>query len=142
MGDLKRRNPKLRVAVTAMLYDGLSKAGKFTPFVFDSDSLEDADRTVLSVAKATAAAPMYFDASQMKDGALFYDGAMFACNPSAWGLVLAATKVKIESIMLISVGTGNPDLPPPEKPVGDGFFEQAVSRLGGFYKDTKKYLFT
>lgn len=63
MGDLKRRNPKLRVAVTAMLYDGESKAGKFTPFIFDSDNPEDADRTVLSVAKATAAAPMYFDAS-------------------------------------------------------------------------------
>lgn len=78
----------------------------------------------------------------MKDGSLFYDGAMFACNPSAWGLVLAATKVKIESIMLISVGTGNPDLPAPEKPVGDGFFESAVSRLGGYYKDTKKFLFT
>ncbi len=143
MGDLRRRNPNIRAAVTAMLYDGKSTKGKFTPFVFDSENPDDADRTLMSVARATSAAPMYFDAAEMKDGALFYDGATFACNPSAWGLVLAATKVKIESIMLISVGTGNPDMPPPSKISDDqGFFESAVSRLNDYYKDTKKFLLT
>jgi len=35
-----------------------------------------------------------------------YDGAIYANNPAAYGLAIAALKVPLEDIVLISVGTG------------------------------------
>lgn len=110
MGQLKDINPNLRVCITAILYDGQSKGGKFTPVIFDNESDEDKDRTVLAVGRATSAAPTYFEASKMEDGKLYYDGGAYANNPSAWGVVLAATKVKLDCVRLISVGTGFQDI--------------------------------
>ncbi len=89
MGDLRKKNPHIRAAALVIEYDGKGEQGKFTPRVIDSDNPEDADKTLLEVAKATAAAPTYFDGVRMNDGKLYHDGAIFACNPSAWGIVLA-----------------------------------------------------
>lgn len=117
LGQLRERNPNLRVCITAILYDGKSTKGKFTPVIFDSESEVDKNRTVLSVGRATSAAPTYFDGSKMEDGKIYYDGGAFANNPSSWGLVLATTKVKIDCIRLISIGTGYADPEPiPIKP--------------------------
>jgi len=135
---LRERNPNLRVCITATLYDPNGKKGKFTPVVFDSENEADKNRTVLGVGRATSAAPTYFEGSKMEEGKIYYDGGCFANDPSSWGLVLASTKVKLDSVRLVSVGTGYAD-PEPEstKPPEDeeaGYLESAWSSLNGYVK--------
>jgi patatin-like phospholipase/acyl hydrolase len=109
--------------------------------VFDSESPEDSDKTILAVGRATSAAPTFFEGSRMQDNKIYYDGACYANNPSAWGLVLATTKVKLDSVMLISVGTGYADLQPiVEEPKDEGYFASAMNMLGDFWESSKKYL--
>ena len=109
LGMLRERNPNLRVCITATLYDPNGKQGKFTPVVFDSENEADKNRTVLGVGRATSAAPTYFEGSKMEEGKIYYDGGCFANDPSSWGVVLATTKVKLDSVRLVSVGTGYAD---------------------------------
>jgi len=35
---------------------------------------------------------------------------LFANNPAGWGLLLATTKVKIENVRMLSIGTSYPEL--------------------------------
>lgn len=114
-------NPQLRVCITTMEYlDGKQNKGgpTFTPRIFDSENLNDAHYSLVTVGRATSAAPTYFRPvvlpEETKEGKtvqkMFIDGGVFCNNPAGWGFVLAGTKVKGENVRIVSVGTGEAEI--------------------------------
>lgn len=69
MGDLVKRNPRLRTCITAVNYSFDEKAGgpSFTPRIFDTLNVEDHDNFLLEIGRATSAAPTYFKPSTISD---------------------------------------------------------------------------
>lgn len=114
LGKIRENNPGLRVCITSILYNG-KDSSKFTPVIFDTENEQHANKTVLAVGRATSAAPTYFEGSKIDGDKVYFDGGCYANNPSAWGLILALTKVKIDSIRVISIGTGYLDPQPKAK---------------------------
>eukprot|EP00347_Sterkiella_histriomuscorum_P019897 403339893 len=117
--DLKDVNPHLRVCLVSCVMNLDDVNGpSFSPRIFDTENPNDYDKTVMSVARATSAAPTFFRPSKVLDTSpdgektfrTFIDGGVFANNPAGWGLALAAQKIKAENIRMLSVGTGYPKL--------------------------------
>lgn len=69
IADLVAKNPRLRTCITAVNYHFDEKEGgpSFTPRIFDTLNHDDHDITILSVARATSAAPTYFKPSTVTD---------------------------------------------------------------------------
>ncbi|CDW88500.1 patatin-like phospholipase family protein [Stylonychia lemnae] len=144
LGDLKQRNSRVRLLLTAVnQHRDLLNGPMFSPRIFDTENEDDLNKTIISVARATSAAPTFFKPSNVSDKIpetlvnktplqeeldvkenfsetnpverQFIDGGLFANNPAAWGLALASTKIKIENIRMLSIGTSYPRLKTPQE---------------------------
>jgi len=96
--------------VTTVSYD--ITTGSYEPVLIDSHDKSGTKYTVLEAMRSSTACPTCFKGKEMTvDGAkkINYDGCIFANNPSAYGIAIAALKVPLEDIVYISVGTGHMD---------------------------------
>ncbi|CDW75177.1 patatin-like phospholipase family protein [Stylonychia lemnae] len=159
--DLKERNPRVRLLLTAVnVHQDEINGPMYSPRIFDTENPDDLSKTILSVSRATSAAPTFFKPSEVFDkipvtlanlrplqegltekekkqvpeqkNRVFVDGGLFANNPASWGLLLASTKVKIENIRMLSIGTSYPKL---ETNTPHGCCDDAGNIL-----DVKRYL--
>ena len=64
------------------------------------------------VARATSAAPTYFDPAVVQDKYVFIDGGIFANNPSLCAYLEAQVTIPKTDMLFISLGTGetSPDI--------------------------------
>jgi patatin-like phospholipase/acyl hydrolase len=76
-------------------------------FPIEQALLDDAEKNMWEVARATSAAPTFFKTAKIKDSYLV-DGGMWANNPSLIG-VIEALRIgyNLDEISLLSLGTGN-----------------------------------
>lgn len=94
---LAAADPKLLVTA----YDLESRTPKF----FKSWRAEDADVPLHAVARATAAAPTYFEPLKLGDAALI-DGGVFATDPAMCAYAEAERLAPEEEHVVVSLGTG------------------------------------
>ena len=105
---------RLRDAVTDVLITSYEIDRRF-PFFFKSRSARvrpDYDFRARDVARATSAAPTYFEPMKRSSGTnseyyTLIDGGVFANNPAACALVEARTTSAVADYLLVSLGTGS-----------------------------------
>jgi predicted acylesterase/phospholipase RssA len=105
---------RLRDAVTDVLITSYEIERRF-PFFFKSRSARtrpDYDFLARDVARATSAAPTYFEPMKISSGTnsnYYYliDGGVFANNPAACALVEARTTSAVADYLVVSLGTGS-----------------------------------
>jgi len=105
---------RLRDAVTDVLITSYEIEHRF-PFFFRSRSARtrpDYDFPAREIARATSAAPTYFEPMRISSGTnpeyyTLIDGGVFANNPAACALVEARTTSAVADYLLVSLGTGS-----------------------------------
>lgn len=106
---------RLRDAVTDVLVTGYEIERRF-PFFFKSSNARqhtDYDFAARDIARATSAAPVYFEPMRICSGTnsetyTLIDGGIFANNPAACALVEARTQYPwAERYVMVSLGTGS-----------------------------------
>jgi patatin-like phospholipase/acyl hydrolase len=105
---------RLRDAVTDVLITSYEIERRF-PFFFKSRNARtraDYDFPARQVARATSAAPTYFEPMQISSGTnsdcyTLIDGGVFANNPAACALVEARTTAADSDYLVVSLGTGS-----------------------------------
>jgi uncharacterized protein len=105
---------RLRDAVTDVLITSYEIDRGF-PFFFKSRNARvrpDYDFRARDVARATSAAPSYFEPMKISSGTnseyyTLIDGGVFANNPAACALVEARTTSAVADYLLVSLGTGS-----------------------------------
>ena len=105
---------RLRDAVTDVLVTSYEIERRF-PFFFKSRNARlrpDYDFPARHVARATSAAPTYFEPMRLPSGTnseyyTLIDGGVFANNPAACALVEARTTSPVADYMVVSLGTGS-----------------------------------
>jgi predicted acylesterase/phospholipase RssA len=105
---------RLRDAVTDVLVTSYEIERRF-PFFFKSRNARarpDYDFRARDVARATSAAPTYFEPMKISSGTnsdyyTLIDGGVFANNPAACALVEARTAFEDSGYLVVSLGTGS-----------------------------------
>jgi len=105
---------RFRDAVTDVLISSYEIERRF-PFFFKSRSARtrpDYDFLARDVARATSAAPTYFEPMKISSGTnsdyyTLIDGGVFANNPAACALVEARTTLEGSDYLVVSLGTGS-----------------------------------
>lgn len=89
-----------------------------TPVLFKSAKAKADPRRdyhLRDVCRATSAAPTFFPPARIQslagEAATFVDGGLFANNPSACALAQAAKTVRLDDVVMVSLGTGRIDRP-------------------------------
>ena len=111
---------RLRDAVTDVLITSYEIERRF-PFFFKSRNARarpDYDFPARDIARATSAAPTYFEPMKISSGTnseyyTLIDGGVFANNPAACALVEARTTSAVADYLLVSLGTGSLMRTPP-----------------------------
>jgi len=108
-GDSRLSDAQTNVLVTSYELE------RHFPFLFKSSNARqrrDYDFLVRDVARATSAAPTYFEPMKIPTGThtCYYtliDGGVFANNPAACALVEARTSLPDDDYLMVSLGTGS-----------------------------------
>ncbi|HEX2916616.1 MAG TPA: patatin-like phospholipase family protein [Chloroflexia bacterium] len=117
---------RLKEALTDVIISSYDTERRDTYFFKSAAAKTEADRDfpIKQVARATSAAPTYFEPLKLDlpGGTDYYsliDGGVFANNPAMCAYIEALCKKESQDILLVSLGTGEATHPLPHKEVKD-----------------------